>query len=123
MKFFSLLFIFILISTLIFGSVKVKAAPLSNFGGQIVNIFPCPCSGNYILFVRDVRLQMLPLIFQPGITFLYEMYQPRPIVNSLGSFVPALGVCLVPAHSGCAAIPTAGTIMQIGTSLTATPVK
>ena len=116
MKLFNLAAIFLIAMMMIFIPKTVEALPFTNFGGQIVGMLPCACSANWILYVRDVRYQMLPLIYQPGITFLYKMYQPRPAVNSLGSFVPG-GVCLIYVGTGCSPVPVVGTMLQLGTSL------
>lgn len=105
MKLFSLLLIiFIFLSP-----VYVKAAPATNFGGVIVSMFPCPASANWILFISDKRVVApIGLMFQPGFSVLYKMYQPRPVVNALGSFVPG---------GTCDGFPVMGTILQMGTSL------
>lgn len=108
MKIFSLL----LIIALFMGPItanKANALPFTNFGGVIVGILPCPLSANWILFISDKRVVApIPLVFQPGLSFLYKMYQPRPAVNAVGSFIPG-GVC-----NG---FPVVGTILQLGTSL------
>lgn len=103
-------------------AVKTAVRPL-NFGGQSVAMVPCACSANILLYVRDVRGPVLPLTYQPGVTVLYKMYQPRAGVNMLGQYVPG-GVCLVYAGTGCVPGGTPiGTMVQLGTSLTLAPVK
>ncbi|MES2986197.1 MAG: hypothetical protein V4686_03690 [Patescibacteria group bacterium] len=88
-----------------------------NFGGQTTVMVPCTCSGNILLYVKDVRGPVLPLIYQTGVTMLYKWYQPRSGVNALGQYVPG-GVCLVYAVTGCVAggVPV-GTMIQLGTSM------
>lgn len=113
MKYFS----FLLIITLFLNPVQANALPTS-FGGQIVGAFPCTCNvvPSWILYIRDVRYQFpLPIIYQPGLTFLYKLYQPRPAVNAIGTFAPA-GVCMIYVVSGCAPLPIIGTMLQLGTS-------
>ncbi len=109
-------FTFLLVLTIFLTPVASKALP-TNFGGQIVGIFPCTCSGNMILYVRDVRFQILTLIYQPGGTILYKMYQPRPVVNSLGNYTPGLGTCWFYSGDSCKFVPTLGMILRLGTSL------
>lgn len=109
-------FSFLLLLTIFFIPMASKAAP-TNFGGQIMGFYPCLCSKNWIFYIRDVRYQFLPLVFQPGVTIVHKMYSPRPGVNSLGNYTPGTGICLVPIGSGCGPLPTAGTIFNIGTSL------
>jgi hypothetical protein len=98
--------------------VYIFAAPITNFGGVISYAMPCPCSANWVLFILDKRGAILPLIYQPGVSLLYMMYQPRPVVNTLGSFVPG-GVCST--GKKCIPYPTLGTIFQMGTSMTIAP--
>ena len=112
MKFFSSLLLFILALSFIFSPIYVKAAPLTNFGGVIIGARPCETGRNWILYILDKRGFILPLTFQPGVSILYKMYQPRPVVNAIGSFIPG-DVC-----DGFSAV---GTILQIGTSLTVGP--
>jgi hypothetical protein len=100
-----------------FLSPVASKAAIQNFGGQIVYMIPCVCSLNLLLYVRDVRYGILPLVYQPGLTFLYKMYQPRPSVNSLGSYTPGTGVCLVYSGNSCESIPALGLMLRLGTSL------
>jgi len=109
-------FTFLLFLTMFLMPLSTKALPITNFGGQIIGIFPCGCSANWILYVRDVRYQFIPLVFQPGVTFLHKMYQPRPAVNSLGSYIPLAGQCWVYIGTGCAIVPTWGMRLNLGTS-------
>jgi hypothetical protein len=88
------------------------------FGGQITAMTVCTCSGNLLLYVKDVRGPVFPLIYQPGATMLYKWYQPRSGVWGLGQFVGG-GVCLVYAGTSCVTGGTpVGTMIQLGTSMT-----
>ena len=84
------------------------------FGGRIVYTFPCLCSANFLLFIRDPRGFVLPLTYQPGVSLLYANYRVYPPVNTKGTYSPP-GVCLVPG-SPCYAIPSYGTIIMMGSS-------
>lgn len=104
--------------TMFFGPINTWAMTFTNFGGIIKYAMPCPCTANWVLFILDKRGAIIPLIYEPGVSLLYMMYQPRPIVNTLGSFVPG-GVCGTGAK--CIPYPTIGTIFQMGTSMLITP--
>jgi hypothetical protein len=115
MKLFSLLFVL----SIFLSPVNTNAA-IFNFGGQIVGLVPCTCSPvlSWTLYIRDPRYQVpIGLVYYPGITLLYKLYQPRPAVNSLGRFSPG-AVCLIYAGTSCvtAPIPPIGTMIQLGTS-------
>ncbi len=84
------------------------------FGGRIVAIVPCVCSANLLVVVADPRGVLLPLTIQPGVTLLYAYFKPLPPANTVGKFIPG-GLCLIPA-TPCAPIPSAGTILMIGSS-------
>jgi hypothetical protein len=101
-------FTFLLLLTMFLMPVASKALPFTNFGGVIMYARPCENGRNLILYVLDKRGFVLPLTYQPGFSVLYKMYQPRPAVNAIGSFVPG-DVC-----NGFSAV---GTILQLGTSL------
>ena len=118
--FFICLFVFFLPIHTIVGAVK--PAPILAFGGAIVGMVPCTCSGNILLYVLDARKVMLPLVYQPGVTFLYKWYQPRAGVWGLGNFVPG-GVCLVNTKTGCVPKIAVGTMIQLGTSMGIVPGK
>lgn len=112
MKYFS----FLLIITLFLGPVKASALP-TNFGGQILAFYPCTCSMNFIYYIRDVRYQYMPLVYQPGFTILHKMYTPYPSVNTVGNYVPGTGVCSTYIYPSCVTIPSIGSILNFGTSL------
>lgn len=104
MRFFSLL----IVLTMFLNPVNTKAAPITNFGGVIISIIPCPSSANFVLIILDKRGFTIPLVFQPGFSFLHKMYQARPVVNTIGSFIPG---------GTCSGIPIIGTIIRMGTSI------
>ena len=118
------IFLFIVCCTMSFPSTPYAAVfkPL-NFGGRIVFMTPCTCSGNVLLYIQDVRGWVSPLVYQPGVTILHKWYQPRVGVWGLGNFV-AGGVCLVYSGTACVTggVPV-GTMTQLGTSLYMNPAK
>lgn len=109
-------FTFLLALTIFLTPVASKALT-TNFGGQITGMYYCNCSFNWILYVRDVRYQIMPLVYQPGVTFLYKMYQPRPSVNSLGDYIPGAGICLTYSGNSCYSTYSVGMMFRLGTSL------
>ena len=97
----------------LFTRVALGQVPLI-FGGPILWVDYCTCSGN-------IRLTVGPpvpgaYVFQPGrsIPFLfYQLYRPGPFV--LGNATTG-GSCSIYVGDGCATLPTLGTIFMVGTS-------
>ncbi|OHA81427.1 MAG: hypothetical protein A2675_00105 [Candidatus Yonathbacteria bacterium RIFCSPHIGHO2_01_FULL_51_10] len=98
-----------------FFAKKVMGLGVFVFGGPIVWVDYCTCSGN-------MRLTIGPpvpgrYVFQPGASMLYLFYQVyRPGPWTLGGGT-AGGSCSIYVGTGCATLPTSGTIRMIGTSL------
>lgn len=93
-----------------------SASGLMNFGGLVTSMTVCPCSYNTLLYVKDVRGTVLPLMYQPGVTVLYKMYMPTAGANVLGQYVSG-GICLIPGYPTCTTGGTPiGTMSQLGTS-------
>ncbi len=98
------------------GTTAVSPSATLNFGGPIVGVYTCTCSGNQLVSIQDVRGMNKQLIFQPGVSRLYQYYNLRAGVNSLGTYVGG-GQCLMYAVVGCSTYGAPiGTITQIGTS-------
>jgi hypothetical protein len=92
------------------------AAAITPFGGFVTSMTTCTCSFNLLLYVKDPRGPVLPLMYQPGVTVLYKMYTPTVGVNVLGQYTSG-GSCLVYVGSGCSSGGTPiGTMIQLGTS-------
>ena len=99
------------------GASAATASVLQPFGGVSTMMVTCTCSANLLLYVTDPRGMVLPLIYQPGVTVLYKMYQPRSGVNMLGKYI-AGGSCRIYVGSGCVSGGTpVGTMTQLGTSV------
>jgi len=99
------------------GGAGSAATGLMNFGGRSTAMTTCTCSSNLLIYVQDVRGMNLPLIYQPGVTMLYQMYQPRSGVNMLGSYITG-GQCLIYSGTTCTTGGTpVGTMTKLGTSL------
>lgn len=94
-----------------------SASALIAFGGKSVSMISCTCSGNFLLYIQDPRGMTLPLMYQPGVTRLYQMGNPTVNVNLLGQYTSG-GICLIPIGTGCASGGSPiGTMFQVGTSL------
>lgn len=105
------------------GAAASSAAKPLPFGGVSTAMVTCTCSGNLLLYVKDARGPVLPLIYQPGATVLYSYYKPTPAVNMLGQYVPG-GVCTIYVGTACSTGGTPiGTMIQLGTSLEIAPGK
>lgn len=94
-------------------NVKDAVNLLQPFGGQIMEVFPCPCSNNTKLTVGppkggDFMLEASTIIYDYGNV-------STPGVWVTGLYEP-VGVCLIPSGDGCATVPNSGSIYMIGTS-------
>jgi len=100
------------------GGGSGSATAIQPFGGVSTSMVTCTCSSNLLLYVKDPRGYVLPLIYQPGVTILYKMYNPTVGVNLLGKYTSG-GQCLIYVGTGCSSGGTpVGTMVQVGTSLT-----
>lgn len=98
------------------GSSGGTSAAITPFGGLVTSMTTCTCSFNLLLYVKDVRGTVLPLMYQPGATMLYKMYTPTSGVNVLGTYTSG-GTCLIYAGTTCSTGGTpVGTMIQLGTS-------
>lgn len=85
------------------------------FGGMMLAIVPCLCSGGILGVVGPPAPGVF--VLQPGVSLLFPFYQWRPGAWQLGLAAPG-GVCAIPApHSGCMVLPVEGTVIIDGTSL------
>lgn len=87
------------------------------FGGVIVSVLYCPCSGGYIDYVGPPR--MATVYVQEGLTLQFSWYlSATPGVWTLGDYFPGQGQCRVYSpYSGCNDVYAQGTERQNGTSL------
>jgi hypothetical protein len=98
------------------GGGGTSGGAVTPFGGQTTSMVNCTCSFNILLYVKDVRGTVLPLIYQPGVTVLYQGYRPTSGVNVLGNYTSG-GQCLIYAGTSCTSGGTPiGTMTQLGTS-------
>ena len=98
---------------------KAEAIPALNFGGRILTVIPCTCSGTLLVTVGPPKPGVF--VYVPGASFLYSFYQIyKPGSFVLGNYIPG-GICLASAKkllgTKCIPLPNMGTITQVGTSL------
>lgn len=78
------------------------------FGGIRLFTLKCNCSDNELIYTSDfLKLQTLPLIYQPGTSFPWPFFNPFA-TYFLGSYIPGAGQCRVHAGLYCRTIPSAG---------------
>lgn len=118
-KFLILIIIVIAIASVIFSfglkfSRESEAAGLLPFGGRILNVTYCTCSGGILLTVGPPRPGNYYFTIGSMLYSYYQIYRPGPWV--LGDAYPG-GACVVYIGDDCVGAPTTGTIRQVGTSL------
>lgn len=82
------------------------------FGGLVLTIIPCPCSGNAMVIVSPPRGGRFMIDFG---TKLYANFSPTPgrwVLGLADAYVPCLQFILV----GCAPIGGGSRIRMLGTS-------
>ena len=93
------------------------------FGGRIIGMHECFCSGGWMIYVYDTYTNAtLPILFQFGVSRINMWYNIFTYgVQTLGSYTPG-GSCTLASTSCYVTIPAAGTVTSfpmsgIGTSL------
>lgn len=93
------------------------------FGGRIVSVHDCFCSGGWMMYIYDPsKLTVLPIVFQFGYSKLNANYNIWiPGVQTLGTYTLG-GSCTIAATSCYVTVPAIGTVSPptmpgIGTSL------
>lgn len=90
----------------------IAAFPLA-FGGPILAVDECTCSGGWRIVVGPPR--PMDLLYQPGISLLFPFYNIFvPSTFVLGIYVPG-GFCSR-GTTACTGLPVLGTITMVGTS-------
>lgn len=102
----------LLLLLVLFQAKEAKALSLLEipFGGPILAVYECTCSGGLLVLVLDYKtLIPIPLMYMVGVSRLNESFNIfTPSVQTVGSFVLG-GVCSIGTAS-CTTIPVAGTI-------------
>lgn len=108
----------IAISIILFGAFgfygKANGLLSLPFGGNIIAIDECSCSAAILLYVETPEGVVLPFMFRPKTSILYDAGQVRPGITVLGTYVPG-----PQCRTGrfCIPLPTTGLIESVGTSL------
>lgn len=110
-----ILVVFVLTLTVFFVGPSEKTTAIVPFGGPILKATFCTCSFNILLTVGPP----LPgnYIYQPGVSIPYaygQVFRSGPWV--LGNWIPG-GMCSMWIGKACVPLPSAGTILEVGTSL------
>ncbi len=118
---FLLAFLVLMFGAVIALNINVRmatAGPGEPFGGLSYSITDCDCTGNFAIYFNDLTQPTpitLPLIYEPGVTILYdfgEILVPNRWI--LGTWQP-VGSCRG-LDKFCTDVPTAGTMYMVGTS-------
>lgn len=94
----------------LFGSREDAGTP---FGGRIISIDRCTCSGGLRLTIGPPKPAVI--LYLPGASKLYKYHNISEGNWTLGDYASG-GVCLKRVVSTCIKLPVQGTIMKIGTS-------
>lgn len=118
-KFLILIIIIIAIASVIFSFVlkfskESEAVELLPFGGRILYVTYCTCSGGILLTVGPPRPGNYYFTVGSMLYSYYQIFKPGPWV--LGDAYPG-GACTIYIGTACSGVPTTGTIRQVGTSL------
>lgn len=104
-----------------FGTPQISSALATPFGGRIVSMHECFCSGGWMIYVLDAGTKTtIPILFQFGQSSLKANWNIFTYgVNVLGTYTPS-GSCTM-ATTYCevtiTATGTVSTLPGIGTSL------
>ncbi|MFA4890163.1 MAG: hypothetical protein WC587_00800 [Candidatus Paceibacterota bacterium] len=93
---------------------KAEAKGLIPFGGRILYVTYCTCSGGLLLTIGPPRPGNYYFTAGSRVYAYYQIY--RPGAWALGDAFPG-GACMIYAGTSCVGSPTTGTIRQVGTSL------
>ena len=97
--------------------LRFGAAFPTVFGGGIVGMDECTCSGGMRIVVGPPR--PMDLLFQPGVSTLFSLYTLLPSEYVLGAYIPSTPATPAVCTRGttvCVPIPVAGTITLVGTT-------
>ena len=88
-----------------------------NFGGMVLFPFFCPCSGNWLVFMRPYPPSMVVMLTHYMGAQMFMNYNFPFTRFVLGKYTPGGAPCLIFVGFGCASLPSQGmTIPMIGTS-------
>jgi hypothetical protein len=87
------------------------------FGGPVLSVMYCDCSGNYLVTIDDytVGLYTPELMYTPGVTQLYLKYNISPGQYILGIW-EGYDTCIVTCLLGCCTVGTYPMMEHVGTS-------
>jgi hypothetical protein len=99
------------------------SALIQPFGGKVVTSVSCSCSYGKAIFFAPMYPAPNPfpyagaLQFIPRVSILHPYFKiGTPKTWHLGQYLPGVQSCLIGEPPSCVPLPTAGTIVRVGTS-------
>lgn len=87
------------------------------FGGRILSVLPCTCTGNSLLWITPLPPSFATMLSYYQGTQAYLSYNLPFSLNILGKYAPTGSTCFVGAPPFCAPMPSVGTITpMVGSS-------
>ena len=92
-------------------------AQIPGFGGMVVYVFPCTCSGNWLVGMVPLSVPPLALMTHYTGSQAFLNFNAPFTLFMLGSYIPQGAPCLMYAVFGCFPLPSqAQTVPMLGTS-------
>ena len=113
---FCLAFLLLLLLALIpFRAMPPAHAQLTNGGeipegGEHIFTLICTCSANSEIYIHDDLTEVvLILVYEPGVSMLYQYFDPFGALYLLGTYRAGAGVCLITVTGeDCEYLPSIG---------------
>ena len=85
---------------------KADATGGISYGGLKTLTLPCTCSGNAVIYLLDFKTKLpLVLLYQPGVSWLYQWYNIFG-TYMLGTYTVPVSQCWIQTGTTCTLIPT-----------------
>lgn len=97
----------------LFGAERASAATGAPFGGAILSVFPCTCSGTWHITITPLPPTYVVLLTYTPFSQAFLSYNIPFTEWLLGQYVPGAGVCQIYVGFGCAAPPSEGMITPV----------
>lgn len=92
-------------------------AQIPSFGGMVLYVFPCTCSGNWLVGMAPLSVPPIALITHYSGTQTYLNFNAPFTLFMLGTYIPQGAPCLFYAALACVPLPSqAQTMPMLGTS-------
>lgn len=97
----------------LFGAERVSAATGAPFGGAVVSVFPCLCSGTWHITITPLPPTFVVLLTYTPFSQAFLSYNIPFTTWLLGQYTPGAGICKVYVGTGCAVPPSEGMITPV----------